>query len=378
MKDNAMKKNLTRQDFLKTGAKYAAGAAVGIGTMNLLAKNTGHASQILTAWPWPYQTLNVEAVRILGHDLYWTSGKGCAFGSFHAIATKLREVLPDPWNQLPSEIMVYGAGGGAGWGGTCGAVNGPAALISLVLLKARSDVLVNDLFGWYTQTAFPTDISNQYAVNHTFTDNRCDIVLPQNAAGSPLCHPSVTEWCKTAHYTASSTERKERCARVTGDVAAFAAQILNEELAGTFTPRYTPPATIAACNACHTVGTNNIVAAKMECTQCHGTNPHPASVDKVSGTAAAYQLHPNYPNPFNPSTQIQFSIPKGEAVTVDVYDVHGRLVRNLIANESYDQGTYKAQWDGRNEAGQSVSSGIYFAKLSAGTFNATQKMTLVK
>ncbi len=373
-----MQKNLTRKDFLKNSAKYAAGAAVGVGAIELLTKNTSHANTAITAWPWPYQALNVEQIRILGHDLYWTSGKGCAFGAFHAIATKLREVLPDPWNQLPSEIMVYGAGGGVGWGGLCGAANGPAALISLVLLKARSDVLINDLFGWYTQTRFPSDISNQYAVNHTFTDNRCDIALPQNAAGSPLCHPSVTEWCKTAHFVASSTERKERCARVTGDVAAFAAQILNEELTGTFVPRYVPPPTIAACTTCHSTGTLNTVAAKMECTQCHGTNPHPTSVEQISGIAPAYKLGQNYPNPFNPSTQIEFSIPKTEAVNLTVYDVHGRVIKNLVANETYQQGTFKTQWDGTNDAGMRVASGIYFARLTAGTFTATEKMNFIK
>jgi hypothetical protein len=372
-----MKKNLTRKDFLKTGAKYAAGVAVGAGAVNLLTKSNTHANTAVTPWPWPYQTLDVEQVRILGHDAFW-EGKGCSYAAFHAIAAKLRLVLPDPWNQLPSEIMVYGHGGGVGWGGTCGAINGPAALISLALLKARSDILISDLYGWYTQTLFPTDISNQYAVNHIFNDRRCDITLPQNAAGSPLCHPSVTEWCKMANYTTDALQRKERCARVSGDVAAYAAQILNEELAGTFVPRYVPPGTIATCLSCHGTGTTNKVAAKMECTQCHGTNPHQTSVDKVSGAASTYQLHPNYPNPFNPSTQIHFSIPKSEAVTLAVYDVHGRLIRNLIANESHAQGTYKMQWDGRNDAGQQVASGIYFARISAGTFGATQKMNLVK
>lgn len=167
------------------------------------------------------------------------------------------KVLPTPWNQLPTEMMIYGHGGGAGWGATCGAINGPAALISLVLLKPRSDLLVSELFGWYTQTLLPTDISNQYAVNHVFNDNRCDILLPHNAAGSVLCHPSVTAWCIDANYTADALERKERCARITGDVAAYAVPILNEELQGNFVPRYVPPSTIALCMSCHGTGSTN-------------------------------------------------------------------------------------------------------------------------
>lgn len=372
-----MDQSLTRKEFLRNSTKIAAGAAIGVGSLHLFSHSPAHADKLVTPWPWPYQTLDVEQVRIAGHDAFW-EGKGCSYGAFHAIMSKLRAVLPDPWNQLPSEIMIYGHGGGVGWGGTCGAINGPAALISLVLLKARSDVLISDLYGWYTQTFFPTDISNQYAVNHTFGDGRCDIVLAQNASHSPLCHPSVTEWCNAAHYTADSLQRKERCARITGDVAAYAAQILNEELAGNFVPRYVPPGTIATCLSCHGNGATNIVAAKMECTQCHGENPHPTSVKQLSGAALSYKLGQNYPNPFNPETQIEFSIPKSEAVSLSVYDVHGRLIKNLIANETYSQGTFKVQWDGKNDAGARVASGIYFTRLSAGTFSATQKMNLVK
>ncbi|MDL1892104.1 T9SS type A sorting domain-containing protein [Sphingobacteriales bacterium CHB3] len=372
-----MDQSITRKEFLRNGTKVAAGAALGVGTLHMLTGSPAHADKMVTPWPWPYQALDVEAARIAGHDAYW-EGKGCSYGAFHAIASQLRTVLPDPWNQLPSEIMIYGHGGGAGWGATCGALNGPAALISLVLLKARSDVLISDMYGWYTQTLFPTDISNQYAVNHVFHDNRCDIILPQNAAGSPLCHPSVTEWCKVANYTSDALQRKERCARITGDVAAFAAQILNEERGGTFVPRYVAPSIIGVCMSCHGAGLTNRVAAKMECTQCHGTNPHQTAVQHVGDPAPTYKLGQNYPNPFNPATNIEFSIPEAGAVTLAVYDVHGRLVKNIIANETYSSGTFKAQWDGTNDAGMRAASGIYFARLTAGTFSAVQKMNLVK
>ncbi len=374
-----MDKSITRKEFLKNGTKIAAGAAVGVGAIQLLSKSPARAGKLLTPWPWPYQALDVEAVRILGHDAYWAAGKGCSYAAFHAIAEKLRTVLPDPWSDLPSEIMLYGGGGGAGWGGLCGAINGPAALISLVLSSARSGVLNNELFGWYTQTMFPTDISNQYAVNHTFLDNRCDITLPQNTSGSILCHVSVTEWCKTAGFTQDAIQRKERCARVTGDVAAYAAQILNEELAGTFIPRYVPPGTIAGCMSCHGSGPMNKVAAKMECTQCHGTDPHTSPVaEEMAGLATSFQLHQNYPNPFNPSTTIRFSVPRRETVNLSVYDVHGRLIKNLISNGNHDQGIYRIVWDGTNNAGQRVASGIYFSRMNAGTFVATTKMSMLK
>lgn len=373
-----MEPNVTRKEFLRTGAKYAAGVAIGAGAVNIFAGGKTHAGTMLTPWPWPYQALDVEAARILGHDTYWTSGKGCSYSAFHAIAEQLRTLLPDPWAELPSEIMLYGGGGGAGWGTLCGAINGPAALISLVLTSARSGVLNNELFGWYTQTLFPTETSNQYAGNHTFHDNRCDVALTQNASGSPLCHVSVTEWCNAAGFTQDAVERKERCARVTGDVAAFAAQILNDELGGNFVAHYVPPATIAGCMSCHSLGSMNKVAAKMECTQCHGDPHNPQSVEQVGDVAMSYKLSQNYPNPFNPSTKIQFSIPSQDFVNLSIYDIHGRLVKVLIDQAQYSPGVYSVEWNGTNNSGQKVASGVYFAKMQSGKFSSSMKMSLLK
>jgi len=198
-------------------------------------------------------------------------------------------------------------------------------------------------------------------------------------SGSILCHVSVTEWCKAAATVQSSADRKERCARLTGDVAAYAAKILNDEFAGTFTATYVPPAAIATCNSCHTIGTTNIVASKMDCTQCHG-DPHASTaVQDLGGSAPKeYRLEQNYPNPFNPSTRLSFAIPKAAAVDLAVYDVHGQVIRNLILHQDYAPGTYAVQWDGTNNAGGKVASGVYFCRLQAGEFSATKKMAMIK
>jgi len=372
-----MKAELTRKEFLANGAKLAVGAVAGIGIMNSLGAKTLRPQGALVDWPWPYQQLDTEKVRILGHDNFWSSGS-CSYGAFHAIIQALRDAVGDPYTSLPTEMLIYGYGGGVGWGTLCGALNGPAAAISLVCVKARSDVIINELFGWYTQTNLPADTSNTYATEHRFTDTRYDQVLPQNMSGSPLCHASVTEWCKHAHFTATSTERKERCARLTGDVAAYAVKLLNDEFGGTFTPTYVPPSTIAGCQSCHgTSGVNN-VAAKMECTQCHG-NPHVASsVELIGGAGLTYELTQNYPNPFNPSTSIQFTIPRQENVSLRIYDIHGREVRTLIGGQQYMPGSYRIEWDGRDNFGRRVASGIYFSRVQAGHFSAARKMSLLK
>ena len=88
-------------------------------------------------------------------------------------------------------------------------------------------------------------------------------------------------------------------------------------------------------------------------------------------------LSQNYPNPFNPQTSIAFSIKDRGAVSLKVYNVNGELVRTLV-NESRTAGTYTEKWDGRNDAGSTVSSGVYFYKLVTNNFSQTKKMVLLK
>ena len=93
-------------------------------------------------------------------------------------------------------------------------------------------------------------------------------------------------------------------------------------------------------------------------------------------------LLPNYPNPFNPETWIPYQLAKPAEVTVSIYAVDGKLVRTLeLGHQSV--GTYQsrsraAYWDGKNELGESVASGVYFYTLTSGDFAATRKMLIRK
>ena len=91
-----------------------------------------------------------------------------------------------------------------------------------------------------------------------------------------------------------------------------------------------------------------------------------------------YKLHANYPNPFNPSTTISFTLPLEKAISVRVYDVTGRLVRTLVNNQVYPQGTFEVVWDGRGDAGNLVASGMYLYSLEYGNFRQSKTMTLIK
>lgn len=88
-------------------------------------------------------------------------------------------------------------------------------------------------------------------------------------------------------------------------------------------------------------------------------------------------LAQNFPNPFNPTTTLAFSIKDAGNVSLTIYDVAGRRVRELV-NEPRERGAYKVVWDGRNDTGTTVSSGVYFYKLVAGSFTDTKKMTILK
>ena len=90
----------------------------------------------------------------------------------------------------------------------------------------------------------------------------------------------------------------------------------------------------------------------------------------------------NYPNPFNPETWIPYQLAKPAAVTLIIYAVDGKLVRTLDLGHqpvgSYQNRSRAAYWDGRNEIGEPVASGVYFYMLKAGTFTATRKMLILK
>ncbi|MCE5270571.1 T9SS type A sorting domain-containing protein [bacterium] len=94
----------------------------------------------------------------------------------------------------------------------------------------------------------------------------------------------------------------------------------------------------------------------------------------------AYALDQNSPNPFNPSTTIAYEIPEstsGTKVVLAVYNIRGQKVITLV-DELKESGRYSVNWDGRSEAGQRVSSGVYFYRLQAGDFSAVRKMVILK
>ncbi|MBU8922596.1 MAG: VCBS repeat-containing protein [Bacteroidales bacterium] len=123
---------------------------------------------------------------------------------------------------------------------------------------------------------------------------------------------------------------------------------------------------------------------KLRAVDTHGNeslismlSPEDVTGVEPEGIPAATFLGQNYPNPFNPSTTISYGLSKPENINIKIYDTAGRLIRVLI-DEEKEAGIHETLWDGRNNEGVRVASGIYFYRMTAGINVETKKMVLLK
>jgi len=103
----------------------------------------------------------------------------------------------------------------------------------------------------------------------------------------------------------------------------------------------------------------------------------PTSVNLVEGSPNQYQLFNNYPNPFNPTTTIKFSVPNASQVNINIFNSLGQLVNELV-NDNFSSGQYSAVWNGRDNFGSVLPSGIYFYRMTTGDFVQSKRMILLK
>ncbi len=102
-------------------------------------------------------------------------------------------------------------------------------------------------------------------------------------------------------------------------------------------------------------------------------------VSNEDGVAPVYttELKGNYPNPFNPETNISFSLKQAAPVSIEIYNVKGQMVRKLV-NDVREAGTHTVVWNGSDNNGRAVSSGVYYFKMNTGKYSSTKKMILMK
>ena len=104
----------------------------------------------------------------------------------------------------------------------------------------------------------------------------------------------------------------------------------------------------------------------------------PDAVAGENGLPTEYGLSQNFPNPFNPTTQINYQLPEPAQVKIDIYNMLGQQIRTLV-NTHQDANYYTIEWDGTNDLGQTVGSGVYFYHIRAGKqFQETRKMILLR
>jgi flagellar hook assembly protein FlgD len=99
--------------------------------------------------------------------------------------------------------------------------------------------------------------------------------------------------------------------------------------------------------------------------------------DENSSRSKSFHLFQNFPNPFNPSTMITFSVPQTDQVHITIYNILGQEVRTLFAGQM-ERGAQTLPFDGKDQKGRTLCTGTYICRMNAGAFVETKKMTLIK
>jgi hypothetical protein len=245
------KTRLSRRAFIG-----GASSALASGTLvaALGAPSPAQAQVATIAPPWPIPHLDPDVVRDAGYWGYWATdpyrggGYGCAYGVASALIGAIKAGLGpgSPWEALPLDMFKWGKTGVVESGTLCGALAGAMPIFNLASPVSVTEMGA-DLVRWYSETAFPSMEMDNLDPKRRYPGQA------QSVAGSPLCHISVSLWCKASKKLSSSNDRKTRCGKITGDVAKMAATILNSLVPGQkYVPMYgAQPELYAECVKCH-------------------------------------------------------------------------------------------------------------------------------
>jgi len=209
---------------------------------------------------WIYTRLDPAVTAELAYKDY--PNGSCMYGVFNSVISQLAEKIGEPFTSFPTYMMKYGHGGVNGSGTICGSLNGAAALIGLLVNgKEIQDALAAEIFYQYENSPLPIFKPNTPAM---------DYEPPTSIAESILCHASNTKWGDATGLRIDSKERKERCRRLTADMAAKTVSILNAYHEDSFVANAHDNETVRTCMSCHgNEGKLANTAGTMNCTSCH-------------------------------------------------------------------------------------------------------------
>jgi len=258
---------MERRNAMKIAAGAIAAGGAGLATLTTAFKpekqfvpEVQNLEYNPTETNWEYFHLDPDTTAQLAYDKY--SEGSCMYATVSSVVLQLVEKFGEPFKSFPLHMFKYGHGGIGGFGSVCEALNDAAALIGLLITdKSIQDKMIADIFQWYESEPMPA-FKPKNAVE--------DFTPVKSISNSVLCHASNTNWCKASGFSVGSAERKERCRRLTGDVAQKVSNSLNDIFTNVYVTNTHSNEEASTCMACHgTEGKIENTSVKMNCTSCH-------------------------------------------------------------------------------------------------------------
>lgn len=259
---------MDRRKAMKVAAGAFAGTGIGLVTLSRAFKpekrpNVGPSKidyDQSKETNWKYVLLDPSVSAQLAYGFY--AEGSCMYATAKSIISQLSEKIGEPFISFPVHLFKYGHGGVGGYGSICGTLNGAAALIGLLVSdKSIQNKMIADIFRWYEQEPLPAFIPE---------NPKYEYIPAKSISNSVLCHASNTKWCKAAGFKVDSKERKERCSRMTADVAYKVTTALNDLYNNTYIAGIKSNDEVNTCLACHgSAGKVNNASVQMNCIACH-------------------------------------------------------------------------------------------------------------
>jgi hypothetical protein len=206
-----------------------------------------------------YAKLDLDKVGQTAYENYFKHW--CTSTVVSGLVLPLREKVGGNWNKFPIDAYRWAHGGLAGWGALCGTMPGAGVVIGLVTGDTdTAEAMVNDLAFYYSNTELPT-FKPAKPIKA--------VIQKSTTSDTPVCHISVGKWMKAENKAFLTKEREERCARLSANVAMYAAGMLNDWADGKYKPKHKVLGNVL----------NNGITSQNNCTECHGSD-----IPKIPGS----------------------------------------------------------------------------------------------